>query len=67
MAKYPKTIQEQIELLKGRGMQFHEIIANASHFLANISYYRLKGYWWEMQEDFVEHIFHKNIFFDNKI
>ena len=47
-------------------MQFHEI-ANASHFLANISYYRLKGYWWEMQEDFVEHIFHKNIFFEEVI
>ena len=48
MAKDPKTIQEQIELLKDREMGFREI-ANASHFLANISYYRLKGYWWEIK------------------
>ena len=47
-------------------MGFREI-ANTSHFLANISYYRLKGYWWEMQEDSVEHIFQENIFFEDVI
>jgi abortive infection bacteriophage resistance protein len=61
MAKEPKTIQEQLDLLEEREMQFRDI-ANAPHFLANISYYRLKGYWWEMQEDFEEHIFKEDVF-----
>lgn len=38
MAKHPKTIQEQIDLLQSRNMAFREI-ANAPHFLANISYH----------------------------
>jgi hypothetical protein len=50
MAKPPKTIQEQIALLKGRNMAFRNE-TEAVHFLSNISYYRLKGYWWEMQKD----------------
>lgn len=29
----------------------------ASHFLENISYYRLKGYWWDMQVDKEHHVF----------
>ncbi|MFE3869028.1 hypothetical protein ACFX5E_13245 [Flavobacterium sp. LS2P90] len=41
--KAPKTVEEQIALLKERGMLFHNE-ANAPHFLKNISYYRLKGY-----------------------
>jgi abortive infection bacteriophage resistance protein len=48
MTKDPKTILEQISLLKTRNMAFNNE-AHAPHFLANISYYRLKGYWWEMQ------------------
>ncbi len=66
MAKDPKTIQEQIDLLESREMLFRDI-AKASHFLANISYYRLKGYWWEMQEDFEEHIFLENVYFEDVI
>lgn len=50
MSKPAKTIQEQIELLESRNMAYRDI-ANAPHFLENISYYRLKGYWWEMQDD----------------
>lgn len=64
MAKEPKTIQEQLDLLEEREMQFHDI-DDAPHFLANISYYRLKGYWWEMQEDFEEHIFKEDVFFED--
>ncbi len=66
MAKDPKTIQEQLELLEEREMQFRDI-SNAPHFLANISYYRLKGYWWEMQEDFEDHIFKEDVFFEDVI
>lgn len=66
MAKDPKTIQEQLNLLDVREMQFRDV-ANAPHFLANISYYRLKGYWWEMQEDFEEHIFKEEVFFEDVV
>ncbi len=56
MAKPAKTIQDQIALLQSRGMSFRNI-KDAPHFLSNISYYRLKGYWWEMQDDKVNHQF----------
>jgi abortive infection bacteriophage resistance protein len=38
------SIASQISLLKQRGMLFRDE-GNAPHFLENISYYRLKGYW----------------------
>lgn len=66
MAKFPKTIQQQIELLKSRNMAFREE-AHAPHFLANISYYRLKGYWWEMQDDKVNHHFADGSYFEDVI
>ena len=66
MAKLPKTIQEQIELLKCRNIFFREE-KNAPHFLSNISYYRLKGYWWEMQDDKVSHHFASGSFFEDVI
>lgn len=66
MAKSPKTISEQITLLKGRNMAFRDE-TSAPHFLANISYYRLKGYWWEMQDDKVSHHFRDGSCFEDVI
>lgn len=66
MSKIPRTISEQIDLLKSRNMSFRDI-NDAPKFLANISYYRLKGYWWEMQEDFVKHRFQNGSFFEDAI
>jgi abortive infection bacteriophage resistance protein len=66
MSKEPKTILEQIALLKSRNMAFQNE-ANAPHFLANISYYRLKGYWWEMQDDKTNHFFADGSFFEDVI
>lgn len=66
MAKASRTIEEQITLLKNRNMLFRNE-EEASHFLANISYYRLKGYWWEMQSDKVNHCFHDNSYFEDAI
>ncbi len=66
MAKDPKTIQEQINLLVSREMQFRDI-SKAPQILSNISYYRLKGYWWEMQEDFEDHLFKEEVFFEDVI
>lgn len=39
----------------------------AAHFLKNISYYRLKGYWWDMQADRVKHIFNSGSYFEDVI
>ena len=37
---------------------------SAHHFLENISYYRLKGYWWDMQSDFTQHTLKPNTYFE---
>ncbi len=66
MAKDPKSVEEQIELLKSRNLAFRDE-STAPHFLKNISYYRLKGYWWEMQDDFVNHHFRDGSFFEDAI
>lgn len=66
MPKPARTVQDQILLLQGRNMSFRNI-SNAPHFLSNISYYRLKGYWWEMQDDFVNHHFRNSSFFEDAV
>ena len=33
--------------------------------LKNISYYRLKGYWWDAQSDMSLHTFHSNTYFED--
>ena len=48
--KDSRTIAEQISLLKKRGMLIKDE-ENAAFYLNHISYYRLKGYWWDMQAD----------------
>jgi len=50
MDKPAYTISDQIKLLKQRGMTFRDE-AQAYNLLKNISYYRLKGYWWDTQID----------------
>ena len=64
--KPPYTIDEQINLLKLRGMLFKEE-ANAHDLLKNISYYRLKGYWWDMQDDYSLHTFKPDTYFEDVI
>lgn len=66
MSKSPKTIADQIALLQARNMAFRRI-GDAPHFLSNISYYRLKGYWWEMQDDNVNHHFRNGSYFEDVI
>jgi len=51
MANKPAlSIADQISLLKSRGMLFADE-SLAIHFLKNVSYYRLKGYWWDLELD----------------
>ena len=64
MPKAPLEIQDQIALLDSRGMKFRNV-AKAPHFLLNISYYRLKGYWWEKQIDKVNHEFEADTYFED--
>ena len=42
-------------------------VPTAEHFLSNISYYRLAGYWWPMQADKVSHTFKPGSRFENVI
>lgn len=60
------TIPDQIIKLQQRGL----IIANiplAEHYLINVGYYRLSGYWITMQSDKVNHIFKPKSTFENVI
>jgi abortive infection bacteriophage resistance protein len=66
MQKPAHTIDQQIALLKSRGMLFKEE-SDAIHFLQNISYYRLKGHWWDMQVDKVHHTFESGSYFEDVI
>ena len=64
--KTAKTIEEQFSLLKNRGMIFKDE-DYAKDILSRISYYRLEGYWWDMQVDSSSHIFDKDTYFENVI
>jgi abortive infection bacteriophage resistance protein len=67
MANKPAySIADQIKLLKSRGMLFRDE-SLAALILKNISYYRLKGYWWDMQAEKVSHLFNPNTFFEDII
>ena len=58
------TVNQHIDLLKSRGMLFRNE-TQASIFLKNVSYYRLKGYWWDMQKDYSSHLFNPDTYFED--
>jgi hypothetical protein len=58
------TITDQIALLKQREMLFKDE-ARAYGCLKNISYYRLKGYWWDTQSDISLHRFQSGTYFED--
>lgn len=60
------SIDRQIRQLIERGLEINEA-DNAEHYLSNISYYRLSGYWWPMQSDKEKHIFKSNSRFSDVI
>ena len=62
--KQPITLEEQIELLKRRGL----IIDNEAEAIAvleRISYFRLASYWRPMEQDKLLHVFKPNSHFSN--
>lgn len=60
------TFQDQINQLKFRGLTIADE-AFAEHWLKQISYYRLSGYWWPLQSDKVNHFFKANSKFETVI
>ena len=60
------SISQQISQLKSRGLVISDQ-ASAEHYLQNISYYRLSGYWWPMQADKIQHTFKPGSTFENVI
>lgn len=64
--KKPTTIDEQISLLKSRGLEISSE-SEAIHYLSHISYYRLGEYWHAMQSDKVNHIFKPHSKFEDVI
>lgn len=64
--KVPTSIEEQIIQLKKRGLIIEDEHL-AIHYLSNISYYRLAGYWWPMQNDKTAHTFKENSRFSDVI
>lgn len=61
--KPAKSIDEQIDLLEGRGMVFADK-EKARHYLAHLNYYRLRGYWIPFEDDTVNHRFQEGISFE---
>ena len=62
----PRTIDEQIRLLRSRGMAFGDE-ESAKQCLAHISYFRLKYYWTDMRDEETEHDFKEGASFDDVI
>lgn len=62
-SKVPLTYSDQIKQLEQRGLLI-ENKPKAAHLLANVSYYRLSGYWYPLLEDKKAHIFKKNATFE---
>jgi len=57
-----KSIQEQIQLLRNRGLIIDE---DADHYLRHLNYYRLSGYWAPFQKSHSDHLFNANTHFDD--
>lgn len=62
----PRTIEEQIRLLRSRGMVFSSD-EYAKECLSHISYFRLKYYWTDMRDEETEHDFLEGASFDDVI
>ena len=62
MVRKIKNTEEQIKLLKKRGMIFDDE-QKAKEILEDVGYYRLGFYWYYFQKDFRKHLFVENTHF----
>jgi len=60
------SFEEQLDLLEDRGLEI-ENRGEAIQYLQNISYYRLAGYWWSLQQDYENHEFESGASFQEII
>ena len=58
------TIEQQINQLKSRGMNFHDE-KKAKYYLENLNYYRLGGYWLIFEKNHESHQFRDNTYFED--
>ena len=66
MARKARSVKEQIELLKKRGMIFDDE-DKAEQILEDVGYYRLGFYWYYFQKDLKKHLFQENTHFSTVI
>jgi conserved hypothetical phage abiD protein len=66
MARKARSIEEQIKLLKKRGMIFDDE-DKAKQILEDVGYYRLGFYWYHFQKDLKKHLFLDNTHFSTVI
>ena len=57
------TIEQQLNQLKSRGMNFYDE-SKAKYYLENLNYYRLSGYWLLFEKNHDTHKFNKNTYFE---
>jgi abortive infection bacteriophage resistance protein len=50
MNQRPRTIEEQVSLLRAKGMEFEDL-NEAKTLLSRISYFRLKYFWTDLIDD----------------
>ena len=60
------AVADQIAQLQQRGLQVNDPQL-AAHFLTQVSYYRLAGYWWPLQADKTLHTFRPGTTFEQVI
>ena len=53
MNQRPRTIEEQVSLLRAKGMEFEDL-SRAKALLARISYFRLKYFWTDLMDEFTD-------------
>ena len=66
MVRKARSVKEQIELLKKRGMIFDDE-DKAEQILEDVGYYRLGFYWYYFQKDLKKHLFQENTYFSTVI
>jgi abortive infection bacteriophage resistance protein len=62
--KHATTYQEQVDILKQRGMSFEDE-ADACFYLEHLNYYRLGAYWLPFEADHASHQFKANTLFED--
>lgn len=62
-SKPPKTFEEQVKILRSRGMDLDDP-ERARRYLSHLNYYRLAAYWLPFEQDHPTHRFKPNTRFD---